>query len=804
MRAFLVLLSVFAGLRAHAQLSSTIVMREGFAVGGVTRGGRVPVPIDLIQFQRARNGFRVPIEGLAVQSPTAVSPLWEAIKAGPDDKFQGDSLVGGYLFTEVELADAGTYILEAAGHGMVYVNDVARAGDVYSYGYLKLPVDLKKGKNAFLFAVARGALSARLVPAPKDAYLDLGDPTLPDLMVGDKAEHWGAVVVINTTREDQKNLVLTTGTGSFEMINKLGAIPAMSIRKVPFKFKLDTARAGALPLILKLSSGAQALPAIINVVTSTATHKETFLSQIDGSVQYYSVVPAQKTSPSNALILSLHGASVEATSQAAAYQAKDWATIVCPTNRRPFGFDWEEIGRKDAMEVWALAKKTYAYNARRTIVTGHSMGGHGTWHIGLSYPGEFAAIGPSAGWASFFSYAGSPKTLGDDPVAQIMERAMNPSETKELVRNALGQRVYILHGDKDDNVPVSEGRAMRELLKFHPDLTYHEQPGAGHWWGNECMDWPAMFDVFKTARLPVEEGDRAIFLTTANPTINGSREGITIEQLGVPMSFGSITAECKNGHWTITTDNVQVMTLDLPRLNSDSASILVDQSEITVLPRQKPITLENKNDKWVVRKAPTGIEKRAGFSGPFKDVLDKRFVFVVGTIGNEWENAWALETAKYHAETFIMRGNGTVDIVLDKDFKPADFLGRNVILFGNHDGNKAWGQVLKSSPIDIRRESVKVGKHEVKGTELACLFIQPRKDSPGNLVGVIAGTGLAGNRMAERLLIWTSGVAFPDWVVIGAEGLALGTVGVRGAGFFGPMWDLTGGDSAWRPERKPD
>ena len=59
-----------------------------------------------------------------------------------------------------------------------------------------------------------------------------------------------------------------------------------------------------------------------------------------------------------ALFLSLHGASVEAIGQADAYSPKKWGPIVCPTNRRPYGFDWEEWGRWDALEVLALQKQS--------------------------------------------------------------------------------------------------------------------------------------------------------------------------------------------------------------------------------------------------------------------------------------------------------------------------------------------------------------------------------------------------------------------------------------------------------------
>ena len=61
--------------------------------------------------------------------------------------------------------------------------------------------------------------------------------------------------------------------------------------------------------------------------------------------------------------------------------------------------------------------------------------------------------------------------------------------------------VYVLHGDADDNVPVSQARQMREVLgTFHPDFSYHEQPGAGHWWGSACVDWPPLFAFLNGAR----------------------------------------------------------------------------------------------------------------------------------------------------------------------------------------------------------------------------------------------------------------------------------------------------------------
>ena len=165
------------------------------------------------------------------------------------------------------------------------------------------------------------------------------------------------------------------------------------------------------------------------------------------------------------------------------------------------------MGKVDEYQTAAQDADLYGTNPRRTYVTGHSMGGHGTWQLGSHFPDRFAAIGPSAGWCDFWSYSGA-STEETDPVGQILQRAANASRTLLLEENLLHSGVYVLHGDEDETVPVREARAMRKrLAEAHPNFAYYERKGAGHWWGNQCMDWPPLFDFLRENRRP--EPDRA-------------------------------------------------------------------------------------------------------------------------------------------------------------------------------------------------------------------------------------------------------------------------------------------------------
>ena len=237
---------------------------------------------------------------------------------------------------------------------------------------------------------------------------------------------------------------------------------------------------------------------------------------------------------------------------------------MAPTNRRPFGFDWEDWGRLDAIEVLDLAQKRLRTDPEHTYLTGHSMGGHGTWYLGAVYPGRFAAIGPSAGWISMWSYAGARRASHSDPVQAILRRAAEPSDTLALKQNYAQLGIYVLHGDRDDNVPVTEARTMRGILaKFHPDFAYHEQPGAGHWWGNLCVDWPPLIDFLSYHHLPADRDVRHVDFTTISPGISSRDHWVEIAGQEHVLQPTHVKLDCDPQARRVygTTENVRTLAL---------------------------------------------------------------------------------------------------------------------------------------------------------------------------------------------------------------------------------------------------
>lgn len=123
---------------------------------------------------------------------------------------------------------------------------------------------------------------------------------------------------------------------------------------------------------------------------------------------------------------------------------------------------------------------------------------------------------------------------------------------------------------------------------------------------------------------------------------------------------------------------------------------------------------------------------------------------------------------------FYYRGNGSIDVISDKEFSLEKYKDRNVVIYGKASNNKAWNLLLKNSYIQIDNQQVKVGDKVLKGNDLATYFVFPRKDSKTAIVGVVAGTSEAGMK-ATWANNYISGITgFPDVMIFKADLLLKG------------------------------
>jgi hypothetical protein len=813
-------LALYWPLLATAQSppAGEIKMTSALAISGVSRAGRSATHTDAVEAQLVAGSWKTPHEGDTVTLPGGASRRWVTVTANKDGAVAGPEDRGGYLCWTVNAPSAGIWILSAVGDGMAYVNGVPRAGDTYGTDKTHLPVDLHAGENTILFTIGGGgSVHAVLDPPHSDLMLDPSDPTLPDWRPGDHGRMKGAVIVINATGSWQPGATIEASCGSDQQTStRLAPLAPLTTRKVAFDFTVEPqAGASSVPLHLALRDHGHEMDTCkfdVRLRKPTDVYTRTFVSSIDGSVQYYAVNPVQPLPGDHstpALVLTLHGAGVEAVGQAAAYSPKTWANIVAATNRRPFGFDWEDWGRLDAMEVLANARHSLPNDPSTTYLTGHSMGGHGTWQLGVTFPGQFAVIGPSAGWISFMSYVGGTQTENSTSALALLRRAMESSDTLAMVNNLKAEGVYIIHGTDDDNVPVTEAREMaKQLATFHHDWYFHEQPGVGHWWGlpnyggAACVDWPPLFDDMSRHRVPDEKSVRDVDFTTVNPGVSSSLYWLTIYSQEHAMEPSRVQGRLMAAvrRCELTTKNASLLSIRLDGMEPGAPVDLVldgQSMEKTPWPSTGVFWLRHMAGSWSLTAPPAPGMKGPQRYGPFKSAFNNRMIFVYGTGGGPEENAWAYARARYDAETFWYRGNGAVDIVPDRQFDARHEPDRGVILYGNADTNTAWAALLGSSPVQVHRGTVTVGSRTVSGDSLACLLTRPRPGSNTALVGVVSGTGLPGMRLTERLNYFFSGVEFPDCTILSPEMLTGAASGVRLAGFFGEDWSLDSGEWGW-------
>ncbi|PCI11575.1 hypothetical protein COB72_00020 [bacterium] len=766
-------------------------------------GRRSTVNTDSIEHMMALGVFTPPQAGDEVIAPDGTIHQWKNVSLKEDGNYP--PIGGGWAFATVTVEQDSTWIFQGRGHRHVYINDEPRVGDLYNLGITSIPVRLHKGENTFLFKSGRGGLSLAFIPPPSEVFIETRDPTVPDYLRADPSLVHAGIIITNATDQWQSGYhvraLSTDSSIGNEIQTAVPMLPPYSTQKIPVQLprcpSTDTETTKVSLQLLKNNTDLNdPIEFTLKIRNPNQKHSRTFISSIDGSVQYFGVTPppdATLESPAepHALLLTLHGASVEGRGQSNAYAPKEGMYIVAPTNRRPFGFDWEDWGRLDAIEVLDVASELFNADPAQTYLSGHSMGGHGTWSIGAYHAGRFAAIAPSAGWSDLWSYGGGGEFDTNSEVGRLLDRAANASRTLLMKDNYYDLGVYILHGDADDNVPPSQARHMRDLLaNAHDNFAYYEQPGAGHWWGNKCVDWPPIFSMFGYSR--IDPKPHRVDFTTVDPAISSTRAWVTIEQQITAREPSRVIAEydAENHTVHIQPSNTAALSLDLTVFISENHPEFPDV-RIAEQDMDSASTSFTRIDseRWATAEI-NPAHKSPARGGPFKDAFRNNMLAVVGTTGTPEENAWALAKARYDAETFWYRGNGSIDIVRDTDFDPTKEPDRSIILYGNASSNAAWQALLATSPIQISSGHASLDAFTTDRNDLAVLMARPRPSSDTAMIAVIGGSGLTGMRLTDQFPFITSGVHYPDWFIAEPDIYLKADAGVLAAGFFELDWSL--------------
>lgn len=208
-------------------------------------------------------------------------------------------------------------------------------------------------------------------------------------------------------------------------------------------------------------------------------------SEIDGTLQPYSVyVPDNYDEKSPIpLFVTLHGSGVDEERTildvarifyGARQRRKQVKMIVMSPKARGLS-DWY-LGNsgKEVIECIEHIKSLYNIDEKRITLDGFSMGGYGAWRLSLLHPDLFKAVIIRSG-----AIEPPPYLKGENIL--------------DLLNKGKGLNFFVIHGDKDNAVPVENARkAVEKLKELGIKHRYVEVKGAAHGGyekGNEILDW---------------------------------------------------------------------------------------------------------------------------------------------------------------------------------------------------------------------------------------------------------------------------------------------------------------------------
>ncbi|MFB6135910.1 MAG: prolyl oligopeptidase family serine peptidase [Halobacteriaceae archaeon] len=800
----------------------------------------------------------------AVERDGDCTPLY----GGEDDAVQahygrsGAGRPAWYAYAEFEL-DAPRRAAVETDARVCWVNgrrhEDGPRGEEENYSTAPPPVLLRGGTNRVLLrgTVDRdgleGDLSVTFRPprAPVEvAFPDRfrGEPQnaiLPDVVAGERTDAPASVRVTNTTASELEATV-TVG-GDVEAVETAVDPPLapLETRRIETRLRSDGDLApspgggenedGPTVELGAEAAGerdARELPLRVRA-PDDPRRRETFRAT-DGAVSEYSLVEPSDPGDAPGCVLSLHGANVPSIIQANSNERREDAWICAAAGRGPLNFNHDGFGRVDDVEALDVFSERYDVDPDRTYVAGHSMGGHGTWHVGLTHAGRFAGIAPAAGYMEIDRYVPTPfarrTTYGEEPMGSIRRRSCQHLLALPKTENAADGTLpaFVLHGGRDASVGPVQARTMLrglanrgldvrgEVGERYPDpdpeswdAAYLEVPGRGHWWNDDLTDraeavnhpdrWSYLLDCERPA-CP----ERVRFVTW-NLRVEHEKRWVAVREQREAYRRTLVDARALGEGVSLEAENVGVLTLDPVVFEERDVAerVRVDGAAAPVPAGDGPVFVDLRDGLSVSRsdpRDPDGPRKGPDQYGPLSEVVLSPYRIVYGTAGGRAETAANREVALLEGRRLVDRARSHGTVVPDTAVDEATAREHNLLLVGRPGTNAVHDRFADGLPVSVERGAVAVGDRTYEG-DLAAKFVHPNPVAPDRLVGVYAGATLAGTRLLRRDPRVPSYGRFdelPDFHVYGDRVRAEGWNGCRAAGFFDREWAVDESLAAFR------
>lgn len=391
-------------------------------------------------------------------------------------------------------------------------------------------------------------------------------------------------------------------------------------------------------------------------------------------------------------------------------------------------------------------KRNLRIDSERIVLRGFSMGGAGTWHIGLHRPDRWCVIGPGAGFTTTHGYvADLAKQL---PAYQ--ESCLNIYDAAVYAENAFNVPIVAYAGSNDAQKQAAD-LIEAKLKPLGIPMTHLVAEGLGHQFPADWQKKAEAVYARHVARGREEYPPRVRFVTYTMryPTC------AWVELLGLKKHYemARVDAEWKSDAFRLTTTNVRALRLGLPTGFPQSVSTTIDGQKVLVRAwvnqaGQGSVYLESRAGVWtpvlpqrLLARRAQAPQKITGLQGPIDDAFADSFLCVRGT-GAPWNKA-----VHEHAERSIKRfqrewakyWRGRLPLADDTDVSNEDIAGRHLILFGDPGSNSLIRHVLDGLPLTWTRDAIELAGEKFVAQDHMPVLIYPSPLNPARYVVLNSG-----------------------------------------------------------------
>lgn len=498
-----------------------------------------------------------------------------------------------------------------------------------------------------------------------------------------------------------------------------------------------------------------------------------YRSQIDGTAQPYGVTyplsfdrGADRAKKYRVDIV-LHGRNASLTEVAFlnAHNGKkkppadqDWIQIDI-FGRGNNAYRWAgEADVFEAMEAFFKGEAKYAGghqpDRNRIVLRGFSMGGAGTWHLGLHHPDKWCVMGPGAGFTTTHDYAWK----GKKDLPDYQEKCLRIYDAIDYVENARMIPIVAYSG-ADDPQKLAADNIEKRLKELKIDaMTHLIAPGLKHTFP---ADWVKKANALWSGHANkgrAEAPAKVSFVTYS--LLYSSVAGVEIQRLDRHYEKAVVNSEKTANGFRIQTENVRRLLLTWPAVKEKQFVVNINGQELKTVAlellhggekldvKEQAICLEREGKEW---KATQMLDERDeltdrlvkvhGLQGPIDDAFVDSFVCVLGS-GDTWHPATqkfvdAKVTAFRHDWAKYFRGE--LPTIGDYAVTPNEIMDKNLILFGDPQSNLTLAQILPRLPLKWTKDEIEFGGKKYKGSEHVPVLIFPNPLNPNKYVVLNTG-----------------------------------------------------------------